>query len=454
MTYLKTGVVTAKLGARREAIADYRAAQQLLEELLEHDPQNSHLQSQLALSRNNMALLLAAEGETAAALREYELAIIAQKKLAAEHLEKPELACQLAESYLNRGTLLGQSGKIEDAEASLNQAINVLAASYATETKSIELTRSLTMAHNNLAFLLRVTEPERALQQANIAVEVLERACHTPNVTRDALADLALCYANRAAIQNSLQKTDEAIDSYRRSIELRESLVRTSPGIVHYRSELAAALNNVALLYIQTDQKQAADQAFSRANRLFAELLEDHPQQISYASGWAALFNNQGLALAKVDRLETAIKAYRQAVAVQQQVWQTLPESDTVRDSLSRIYFNFARALRLNGRSEEAFQVALSRRELWPHNGGKLFSVALELAAIATNDTAENLDVAAEELSGTLTQALNAGYQPEIDFKNDQRFRAFRDHPKFRELLANNPTEVASFDSPATSINP
>ena len=75
MTHLKSGAVTAKLGANRKAMSEYQAAQQILQQLLGEEPGNAHLKSQLALSRNNMALLFVAEGNFESAQREYEQAI-------------------------------------------------------------------------------------------------------------------------------------------------------------------------------------------------------------------------------------------------------------------------------------------------------------------------------------------------------------------------------------------
>ena len=113
---------------------------------------------------------------------------------------------------------------------------------------------------------------------------------------------------------------DEAIQSYQRAIALRESLVRRAPAVVRHRSELAANLNNLALLHIRTSHVEAASEAFTRANQLFAELLNDYPNQIAYASGWAGLLNNQGLALAKLERFDQAAQAYEQAVTVQDRI--------------------------------------------------------------------------------------------------------------------------------------
>jgi len=379
MTHLKTGVVTAKLGANRKALAEYQSAQQILEKLIAQDPGNAHLQSQLALARNNMALLFAAAGDIESAEREYGLAIVAQRELVAGAPDDLTLTSQLAESHLNLGTLLGQAAKPRAAIEALTHGVEMLRAVCDADPENLPHVRSLAMAYNNLGFVEREVDAAQALRSAQQAVTLLERVCQNRSASIESVADLALCYGNLAAIQAGADRTSEAIASYRRAAALRESLVRKSPGVVRYRSELAANLNNLALLLIRTGDPTAAGEAFGYANRLFAALLEDYPSHAAYASGWAALLNNQGLALAKMGRHDEAIRAYAQALKVQKQVWQQLPESSSVRDTLSRIYYNYSRALQQAGRNSGAVQQALARRTLWHDDGKRLFSVAVIL---------------------------------------------------------------------------
>ena len=445
MTHLKTGVVTAKLGAHRKALAEYQSAQQLLEKLLEQDPRNDHLQSQLALARNNMALLFAEAGDVPSAEREYGLAIVAQQELVADAPENITYASQLAESYLNLGTLLGQSAKPQAAVGALNQGVDMLRAVCDADPENVGAARSLAMAYNNLGYVERELDATQAERSAQQAVELLEHICQTPAASIDCVADLALCYSNLATIQGNAGRIAKAITSYRQAVALRESLVRKSPGVVRYRSELAANLNNLALLSIRSGDTSAASEAFGYANRLFATLLEDYPSHVAYASGWAALLNNQGLALAKIEKYENALSAYAQAEKVQERVWKQLPNSPQVRDALSRIYYNHGQALQHMGRVADAAKQALARRKLWYDNGKRLFSVAVELAQLGAKD----LD---SELIATLAAALAAGFQPEIDLGNDARFRQWHDHPQFQKTATTHDDELVTTNSPQQAL--
>ena len=442
MTHLKAGVVTAKLGANKKAIDEYRTAQQILEQSIVDDPEDPVLQSHLALSRNNLALLLAAQGHTQDALEEYEQAIAAQQRLVATHPDEETYAGHLAESHVNRGTLLGQLGQTEGAIQSLTHAVTILHETSSAAPDDPQQARNLAIAYNNLSFIQRQLDADLAEKSARRAVEILSQFAESPDASDACRADLALCYSNLAAIQSKEARTDEAIESYQKAVSLRESLLRKSPSIVRHRSELAASLNNLALLEIGQGDVSAAAEAFRYANRLFAALLADYPDQVAYASGWAALLNNQALALAKIQRYDDAIEVYSQAVAVQQRVVEQLGDSPTVRLALSRMVYNYSQALQAVGRFDEAVELALSRRQLWQGNGERLFGVAVELAQILHRKERQDelMDKSSAELLrsagvATLQESLEAGHRPQIDLEVDPRFEALRDDPRFGDAV-------------------
>lgn len=459
MTHLKTGVVTAKLGANRKALAEYQAAQQLMQQLLDQEPGNDFIRSQLALSRNNVALLHAANGNREVALKEFDLAIDAQQQLITDAPDSIEYTSQLAESHLNVGTLLGQMGKPKQATGAFNAAIRLLTSVQQAAPRNVEHARSLAMTYNNLGHLQRAHDASLAEQSASTAVDLLERVCQTPAATTECLADLAVCYGNLAAIQSSADRAPLAIRSYDRAVDIRESLVRKAPAVVRYRSELAGCLNNLALLHIRAGDASAANEAFVHANHLFAGLIQDYPQQVAYAGGWAALLNNQGLALAAAGRLDEAISAYEQAVGAQERVWKQLANSPVVREALSRIYYNYGRALQQAGRTAEARQQARARRALWIGDGERMFSVAVELAQLAASDDAAEDEAAAQskvadEVIETLAVALQNGYQPQIDLRTDERFELWHDHPRYRALSELDQDELVRANARNSVANP
>lgn len=438
MTHLKAGVVTSKLGANGKAISEYRTAQRILTSLLETTPNDAELRSQLALSRNYLALLLSQQGDSDAALTEYEQAIEAQQHLVATHPDSETFAGHLAESHVNRGTLLGQLGETAAAIQSLTHAVTILHETAAASPDDPQQARNLAVAYNNLSYIQRPLDANLAEKSAVRAVEILQEFAEGENVHEGVQADLALCYSNLAAIQAADERTAEAIDSYHRAIELRESLARKSPEVVQHRSELAATLNNLALLEIATDDITSAVESFRYANRLFAALMADFPNQVAYASGWAALLNNQALALARIGRHEDAVAAYEQAVEVQRKVIAAVEQSESALQTLSRMYYNYSQSLQALDRLEEAYKLADKRRDLWTDQGERLFGVAVEQAHILKQSNASNTPLDAAVALATLRESLEAGFEPPADLNTDPRFAALHNLPEF-QVLVNDP---------------
>src|SRR5262245_36103859 len=82
LAHFKSAVIAAKLGAAKDAISEYQAAQTLLAALAKEEPAETDPSEQLAVTHNNLGLLLAARGDVDAARGHYSDAIATLRKLA------------------------------------------------------------------------------------------------------------------------------------------------------------------------------------------------------------------------------------------------------------------------------------------------------------------------------------------------------------------------------------
>jgi tetratricopeptide (TPR) repeat protein len=221
-------------------------------------------------------------------------------------------------------------------------------------------------------------------------------------------------------------------------------LVRKAPGVVRHRSDLAMSFNNLGVAYCRAGRPADADDAFRRSRMLLSALADDYPDQLAYTSSLAALLNNQALALAEAGRLEESLQIYPAAIEAQRQCWQRLPHAVAMRQSLSKMYYNYGQTLRRVARYDDAVDAAIARRDMWPDNGQRLFGVAAELAetgkalrldATATRDEGElqNLD---NEIIKTLQLAKRHGWQGEPQLADDERFAFMKSNKQFVELIA------------------
>ncbi len=440
-THFKSAVLAARLGAVNDAIKEYESSQKNLSELVAADPVSVEPLAQLALTHNNLGLLYASRSNTKRARQEYAKAIEIQQNLVRDHSDDPVLAGQLAESEANLGLLLDQTGSTQAAEQSLRAAINILRPLADLPGQS-KLTRDLAIASNNLSFVLRNRDIAAADEASQEAIDILERLAKSPTNGGDFQDDLALCYNNRAALQSQQGDWKEAIDWHQRAIALQEKMVRKSPGVVRYRSDLAISLNNLGMACCRASKSAEADTAFGRARELFDTLAGDYPDELAYRSSLAALLNNQALALAGMGRHADALRIYPTAIEAQLHCVNRVPESEMMRDLLSKMYYNFGQSLRANGQLDEAAQAAFARRKLWTNNGARLVGVAAELAELdeavqgqSKGDKPAWANSLGSDILTVLDQAYAGGWPKSVDL-SEPRFASLKKNERFAAKVA------------------
>jgi tetratricopeptide (TPR) repeat protein len=450
VAHFKSGMLAAKLGAARDALAEYQAAQSLFEALAQPPAATAESRSQLAMTHNNLGLLLAAQGDVEAARERYARAIALQRRLVEQHPSQPEFASQLAETQANLGMLLDQMGHQQRAEQALRLAVDVLRPLGASVTAEARHARSLAIACNNLSFVLRKRDAAAAEQAVLEAIAIARQLGQRFPTRTQYQDDLALCYNNLAAIAGGRDRLDEAIRWHEEAIAVRESLVRKSPAVVRHRSELATSLNNLGVVYCKAEQPGKADAAFQRARDLLATLAKDYPAELAYRSSLAALLNNQALALAGANRHQEALPLYAQAVELERGGPRPRYASAVSREVLSKMYFNYGKSFCAIGRLRAAVEAALARRELWHDDGERLLGVAVELAEIAelARDAppgatdlgdARTLD---DEIIATLARARKRGWRGAGDLADDERFAFLRTNADFAALVAETHSET------------
>jgi tetratricopeptide (TPR) repeat protein len=339
--------------------------------------------------------------------------------------------------------LLEQTGDAVGAERMLRQAIGMLGPLTESRTDEPKYARNLSIAFNNLSFVLRKRDVRAAQEAAREAIGILERLTleHKNNLLY--LGDLALCYNNMAALESQQERVSEAIDWHTKAIALQERLLRMAPAVVRHRSDLAISLNNLGVAYCRAGSAAEADRSFEKARSHFETLADDFPDELAYRSSLAALLNNQALALGGAGRHDAALKIYPTAIESQRICRERLPGSEMMNEVLSKMYFNYGESLKKAGRLGEAVKASLARRELWERNGAHLVGVAGELAEIgrlARNSKAAGNDAVPSDLDNeivrTLRDAHNSGWPRRFDLAADERFAYLHDHEGFTALLS------------------
>jgi len=412
-TYHKAASIAELLGDRQEALKRCREAIALFDGLSKRAAgqngqtiyKDEQLQGQRAAAYRSLGLLLAKEGDGAAALDAYETSISLERGLVER---QPEIAAHkraLAESYSNRGLLQGELGAKDVARESLRSSIELLEELLADNPNDAPLRHALAIGHNNLSFVERGANWDASEASCRQAVELLEKLVDEERAAAYR-SDLALCYNNYGAILGHRNQWKGACRWYEKAIELQQQLTRQASAVVVYRRDLAVSLNQLGQAQQQLDDLPAALASFAAAEEIVAQLVDDYPNELTFRSLCGAVLNNRAMALEASHENDIALPVYEKAIEHQRVTYQRAPMVTEYREFLSKHYYNYGRALRAAGRPRDAAAAALKRRELWPEHGEHLGQIAIELALAAAQLRGESDAGVADMAAGFEAQAV------------------------------------------------
>jgi serine/threonine protein kinase/Tfp pilus assembly protein PilF len=224
------------------------------------------------------------------------------------------------------------------AESAVELSSKLCVADDATREYSA-LTEPLADALSNLGAVLSESgDFERASAAARAAVGL--REMNSGQESADQLRRLALAYNNLAAADWRQTKSDEAVDSYRRAIELLERSMAKQSGRIETQRELSVTLNNWGLALASLKKDQEAEAAFRRALNVASPAADADPKNADAARRTAGIWNNLGVLFRNRYDFATARKAFIQAKAYQERSCKLAPDDKTGAAILEQIQSN------------------------------------------------------------------------------------------------------------------
>lgn len=381
LAYNKSGSLNEKIGDKRQALAAYEKAKAVWEERLARDPSNAEYARNLALCQNNLGLLLSESGHSAEGMELLKHARESQTSLLANDPESLDLAADLAATHGNLGLVLGQTGAKAAALNEFAAAINIQEWLAPLPTASEGIMRSLAASYNNFASLQDEAHAMSAAEAYQKAIEIQRKLVKADTVNRTHQNDLAKTYNNLGFLSSRAKDWQKAELCYGNAIQLQEELVKASPLFGAYRRDLAISYNNIGMVQSRNARLEEAESSFQKSVQLQDTLLVAQPKDAETRSNQGSAWNNLAMLFDRQRRFTDAEKAYQQSIANQRRALDSAPTNRRYRALLSQHYINFARNLSMQAKYDAAVDVALARKQLWPNQADRLYSVAQQLAA-------------------------------------------------------------------------
>src|SRR6266566_4453521 len=230
--------------------------------------------------------------------------------------------------------------------------------------------------------------------------------------------DIAATLNNLAILDRDQKRMEAARKEFEEALEIRRELAQKNPDT--YLPDAAETLNNLAILDAAQNQQEAARKGYEEALKVRRELAQKNPD--TYLPDVARTLNNLAILDGVQNRREAARKGFEEALKIDREVAQKNPAAYL--PDLARTLNNLAILDQKQNRQEAArkgFEEALKiDREVAQKNPDTyLPDVARTLNNLAVLDTAQNRQEAARK---GLEEALNI-YERFVE-RNPERFQS------------------------------
>lgn len=438
LAYTNLGSLNNELGNQAAALDAYTKAKAAYENFLQREPDHAELSDQLAQTLGGLAMLKVSDGHLNDARDLLSRAAELQSNLVAGEPLSEEFVTHLATTHNNLGLVNLKLRSTNMAAQQFRTAIE-LQEPLSKKPDNEETRRNLAASYNNLASLIKHSDPAAAAALYQKAIALERDLVKISPTNRKHQAELALAYNNLGFVAAAGNDWKKAEACYMNAIELQSNLVKLSPQIVSFRSDLAVSYINLGMAQSRASRLAEADASFHQAVELHSELLKNKPNDAELLSNQGGAWNNIGMLRDRQNQPAAAAHAYQQAITFQLAAIQQGRDNETYRDLLSRHYFNYARNLAAQSKFDDSLKITDERKRLWPGNAERLFAVARELADLQHQmttkpGTEQTRTAAAQAAVAALREALAAGLPAER--LNDAPLSVLSDSPEFQQLLS------------------
>jgi serine/threonine protein kinase len=159
------------------------------------------------------------------------------------------------------------------------------------------------------------------------------------------------------AFSASLGDIAGAMESYSKSLRIREAMVATSPQGVQSRRDLAKCYVRISNVLIQTNEAARGTDYLRKALEMYLELSAEHPADSEIRYELAGMYNDLGFALEDWwGNWSEALENHRKALSLREGFAGSDPHSLVHRRNLSFTYVNIGRALFQSGDTKGALE--------------------------------------------------------------------------------------------------
>ncbi len=240
------GDVLADQGDTEQALRQYRAALAIDTDLAGRDPDDHDVQKNLAISHQRIGNIALAQGDSATALEEYRAALAIAEAVSAGLPDDPKIRRDVLVNHQKIGNVLAARGDLAGARDAYVAAL-AIAEALAADAGNARAQQDLAVIQDkvgNVASTQGDTAAALAAYQAALAARARMAAGDPDNAEWQRAVSLS--HANVGDAMLLQGDTEGALAEYRAGLAIAEALARRDPDSADWQADLSVAQMKVA----------------------------------------------------------------------------------------------------------------------------------------------------------------------------------------------------------------
>jgi len=347
--HFNIAAISARLGDTEGALQSYAKAREAFVAQCREQPSARQPHRALALCDLNTSLLLADWGRADEARERLAESLQRQRQLISRHPHDAQLVREFALAHIHQGLLLFRTGRVAEAQAACEMAIEQLRkrthGDHGPIGNADPETAAVLAAAKGIMAVVRATDaPDEAARLLREAIVTHEQLANASPQRPDHRHEAATCWNNLGTIQTAAGDAEQAVASLERAIAWQRACIELTPFTVQRRQELSRTMNNLVRAQMEAGRlvqaRETLSESLAIAQRLVAELPRD-PRTRSLLGGLhhnLALFHERsGDLTAAVAGLEEACRHQQAAVDLAPEVIEYRQLMDEHQNQLERL---------------------------------------------------------------------------------------------------------------------
>ena len=431
------GYCLAQAGDLPGAADSYRRSIAIATKLITKHPNVLKYQLNLSWVLINQGFLKLSTGDPRTAAESHRQASAIDAKLATAQPNVPQYQNDWSATYHNLGMAQAAHGDAKGAEESFRRAIAIR--TKLTETyPSVQFYQNrLAYSYSNLAMIRRDAGDRAGVDFGRRAIAIWSKLVSAQPDVGDNRHGLAMAYRILGDLQRDAGDRPGAAESLRRAIAIYAPLASTQPDVPEYQDGLARSFTRLGDVERERGELEKAFEFTEKSVSIFNKLVDTYPHDPSYVSELGAAIDSLGRNLmARAHHVE-AERAFRRAIDRQHVAIAKGPDMVEFRLNRGSHFIGLIRALRAQGRSDEAALVARQNRAMCQDDPIEHYNAArgLALCVPIIGDDGGSRALAVEAVEA-LHAAIAAGWTDAARTGSDPDLASLHDRDDFRRLLA------------------